>query len=78
MNLTELPSKKEAKDISYQDVVAYFLYGGMVYIGLKNWRRAMDYLTYVRWRAHALYCVADQGILNRLLHTQAMPAPPIN
>ncbi|KAF8422693.1 hypothetical protein EV426DRAFT_605075 [Tirmania nivea] len=46
MNLTELPSKKEAKDIGYQDVVAYFLYGGMVYIGLKNWRRAMDYLTY--------------------------------
>lgn len=47
MDLTELPLKKEAKDISYQDVLAYFLYGGMIYIGLKNWRRAMDYLTYV-------------------------------
>ncbi|KAF8477350.1 hypothetical protein BDZ91DRAFT_774020 [Kalaharituber pfeilii] len=46
MDVTEFPSRKEAKDIGYQDVVSYFLYGGMIYIGLKNWRRAMDYLTY--------------------------------
>jgi len=78
MNLTDLPSKKEAKDIGYQDVVAYFLYGGMVYIGLKNWRRAMDYLTYVRSRAHMICIVLLTSILNRLLHTRAMPALPIN
>ena len=62
MNLTELPSKKEAKDIGYQDVVAYFLYGGMIYIGLKNWRRAMDYLTYVRWGA----CMLNRVLLTRV------------
>ena len=58
MDLTELPLKKEVKDISYQDVLAYFLYGGMIYIGLKNWRRAMDYLTYVCGLAIIAYLIA--------------------
>lgn len=35
------------KDITYQDVVSYFLYAGMVYLGMKEWRRAADFLTYV-------------------------------
>lgn len=35
------------KEVTYQDVLCYFLYGGMIYMGLKEWRRAADFLTYV-------------------------------
>lgn len=37
------------KEVTYQDVLCYFLYGGMIYMGLKEWRRAADFLTYVSW-----------------------------
>ncbi|KAG0636556.1 hypothetical protein HOY80DRAFT_1054128 [Tuber brumale] len=36
-----------AREITYQDVLTYFLYAGMIYMGIKEWRRAADYLTYV-------------------------------
>ena len=35
------------KEVTYQDVLTYFLYAGMIYMGIKEWRRAADYLTYV-------------------------------
>lgn len=35
------------REITYQDVLTYFLYAGMIYMGIKEWRRAADYLTYV-------------------------------
>lgn len=35
------------KEVTYQDLLCYFLYGGMIYMGLKEWRRAADLLTYV-------------------------------
>lgn len=35
------------KEVTYQDVLCYFLFGGMIYMGLKEWRRAADFLTYV-------------------------------
>jgi len=34
------------REITYQDVLTYFLYAGMIYMGIKEWRRAADYLTY--------------------------------
>jgi COP9 signalosome complex subunit 3 len=44
---TAAPSDPPKKDVTYQDVLSYFLYAGMIYLGIKDWRRAMDYLTYV-------------------------------
>lgn len=34
-------------EVTYQDVLEYYLFGGIVYMGMKNWRRAVDHLTYV-------------------------------
>ena len=69
----EVPTKKEAKDTNYQDVMTYFLYGGMIYIGLKNWRRAMDFLTYVCLSFSELGYDTDR-ICHRLLHIRALLA----
>jgi COP9 signalosome complex subunit 3 len=30
--------------ISYRDYLQYFLYGGMVYMALKDWRKALHFL----------------------------------
>ena len=34
-------------DLNYRDHLLYFLYGGMIYIGLKNWERALLFLEIV-------------------------------
>ena len=33
--------------MSYQDHLTYFLYGAMLYLGLKNWKRALLFLEIV-------------------------------
>lgn len=43
------------KEVTYQDVLCYFLYGGMIYMGLKEWRRAADFLTYVSWSFEIIF-----------------------
>lgn len=34
-------------DVGYRDVLEYYYYGAMLYMGVKNWRGAMDYLCHV-------------------------------
>lgn len=49
IGITEFPfGKKGITEVSNQDVLQYFLYGGMIYIGLKDWRKAADFLSFVR------------------------------
>lgn len=56
IDIFDFPISKSANDIellgrgfevTYQDVLSYYLYGGMLYHGVKNWRRAQEYLQYV-------------------------------
>ncbi|RPA93717.1 hypothetical protein L873DRAFT_1815426 [Choiromyces venosus 120613-1] len=42
----KVTENSRAREITYQDVLTYFLYAGMIYMGIKEWRRAADYLTY--------------------------------
>lgn len=43
----DVESGFKEQEVTYQDVLSYFLFGGIVYIGMKDWRRALDYLSYV-------------------------------
>lgn len=38
----------KAAEVSYRDVLEYYYYAAMLYMGVKNWRRAMDFLIHVR------------------------------
>lgn len=40
-------SNFKGQEVSYQDVLKFYLYGGMIYLGVKNWRRALEYFQYV-------------------------------
>lgn len=33
-------------EVGYRDVLEFYLYGGMLYAGVKKWRRALDYLSH--------------------------------
>lgn len=46
-------------EVQYQDVLTYFLYGGILYIGVKNWRRSIDFLSYVGHSPYLLELAAD-------------------
>ncbi|KAL7269298.1 hypothetical protein RUND412_008045 [Rhizina undulata] len=52
IDILEFPGNKKGdasetkKEVIYQDVLTYFLYAGMIHLGLKDWRRAVDMLTY--------------------------------
>ena len=39
-----LPSTALSGTLKYQDYLEYFLYGAMIYMGLKEWRRAQLFL----------------------------------
>ncbi|KAK6503283.1 hypothetical protein TWF481_008310 [Arthrobotrys musiformis] len=47
VDIEEFPVKGSDKDVTYRDVLQYFLYGSMVYIAMKKWRRASDFLQFV-------------------------------
>ena len=44
------PSKDDmgkGLEVGYRDVLEYYLYGAILYMGMKNWRKAMDFLCHV-------------------------------
>ncbi|KAI5776631.1 hypothetical protein EDC01DRAFT_681752 [Geopyxis carbonaria] len=55
IDVVDFPSSKskdpdftgKGTEITYQTVLNYYLYGAILYMGLKNWRRALDFLSYV-------------------------------
>jgi len=55
IDVFDFPSSKGNRDdngkgaeVGYRDVLEYYLYGAILYMGVKRWRRAMDYLYHVR------------------------------
>ena len=57
VDVFDFPASKATKDtehmvkgaeVTYRDVLEYYYYAAMLYMGNKNWRRAMDYLCHVR------------------------------
>jgi COP9 signalosome complex subunit 3 len=56
IDIFDFPTSRASKDIdfggkgfevAYQDVLQYYLYGAMLYMGMKKWRRSLDYLAHV-------------------------------
>lgn len=45
----------QGTEITYQTVLNYYLYGAILYLGLKNWRRALDFLSYVKMNRVLLF-----------------------
>ncbi|KAF3921915.1 hypothetical protein ABW20_dc0101380 [Dactylellina cionopaga] len=46
VDIEEFPPKGD-KDVTYRDVLQYYLYGAMIYMATKKWRRANDFLQFV-------------------------------
>ncbi|KAK6539623.1 hypothetical protein TWF694_009831 [Orbilia ellipsospora] len=46
VDVEEFPPKGE-KDVTYRDVLQYYIYGAMIYMAIKKWRRASDFLQFV-------------------------------
>ncbi|KAK6361404.1 hypothetical protein TWF730_005136 [Orbilia blumenaviensis] len=47
VDIEEFPAKGSDKDVTYREVLQYFLYGAMIYMTMKKWRRASDFLQFV-------------------------------
>ncbi|KAF3190348.1 hypothetical protein TWF788_009145 [Orbilia oligospora] len=47
IDIEEFPVKGSDKDVTYREVLQYFLYGAMIYMATKKWRRASDFLQFV-------------------------------
>ncbi|KAK6536762.1 hypothetical protein TWF281_000977 [Arthrobotrys megalospora] len=47
IDIEEFPAKGSDKDVTYREVLQYFLYGAMIYMAMKKWRRASDFLQFV-------------------------------
>lgn len=43
----EVDLSDRVMEVTYQDVLSYFLFAAIIYLGVKNWRRSMDLLSYV-------------------------------
>jgi COP9 signalosome complex subunit 3 len=43
-------------EVGSREVLEFYLYGGMLYAGVKKWRRALDYL------AHVCFCALDKDL----------------
>ncbi|KAF3902515.1 hypothetical protein ABW21_db0204507 [Orbilia brochopaga] len=46
VDIEEFPPKGD-KEVTYRDILQYYLYGAMVYMATKKWRRASDFLQFV-------------------------------
>ncbi|KAJ6261111.1 hypothetical protein Dda_3776 [Drechslerella dactyloides] len=46
VDIEEFPPKGD-KEVTYRDILQYYLYGAMVYMAMKKWRRASDFLQFV-------------------------------
>ncbi|EPS44261.1 hypothetical protein H072_1776 [Dactylellina haptotyla CBS 200.50] len=47
IDIEEFPPKGGDKDVTYRDVLQYYLYGAMIYMANKKWKRASDFLQFV-------------------------------
>lgn len=55
IDVFDFPASKGLKDdvngkgfeVIYQEVLEFYFFGAMMYMGVKKWRRAMDYLCHV-------------------------------
>ncbi|EWC46713.1 hypothetical protein DRE_03958 [Drechslerella stenobrocha 248] len=46
VDIEEFPPKGD-KEVTYRDVLHYYIYGAMIYMAMKKWRRASDFLQFV-------------------------------
>jgi len=78
VDVFDFPASKGAKDVDlngkgfevmYRDVMEFYLFGALLYMGVKKWRRAMDYLCYVSALEYPTPTLAN---VVRSSHFQAM------